>query len=71
MKNFLRRSHGGFAFGIDGRIAKLFKDALLVIDESTLWDFELADQDAVAVEMRYKVHYTTAYGNLATPPGLT
>lgn len=34
--------------------------AALIVDESTKWDFELADQNAVAVEMRYKIQYLTS-----------
>jgi len=38
----------------------------LIIDDSTKWNFELADQDAVAVEMRFKVKYLTAMGDLTS-----
>lgn len=40
--------------------------ASLTIDESTKWDFELADQDAVAIEMVYRVMYSTQMNSLGT-----
>lgn len=41
--------------------------AALVIYESTKWDFEVADRNAVAVEVRYRIRYSTAVGDLTQP----
>lgn len=38
----------------------------LVVDESTKWNFELADQNAVAIEMRYRIRYSTAFSDLTS-----
>ena len=36
-----------------------------VCEESTKWDFEQADQTAVAVEIRYRIRYHTAAASLS------
>ena len=36
----------------------------LIIDEETKFDFELADRNAVAIETRYKIRYSTAINDL-------
>lgn len=44
---------------LGGRVARL-------IEEGTKWDFEVADQNAVAVEVRYRLRYLTPVTSLAT-----
>lgn len=36
------------------------------IEESTKWNFEIADQNAVAIEIRYRVRYLTPVNSLAS-----
>ena len=38
----------------------------LIMEQSTKWDFEVADLTAVAVEMRYTVRYQTTAKDLST-----
>jgi hypothetical protein len=39
----------------------------LITKLSTKWDFEVADRNAVAVEMRYRIRYSTAINDLTQP----
>jgi hypothetical protein len=41
--------------------------AALVIYESTKWEFEEADRTAASVEVRYRIRYSTAVGDLTQP----
>jgi hypothetical protein len=39
----------------------------IVVDESTRWTFEVADRNAAAIEMRYRIKYATRFNDLTTP----
>ena len=57
---FVRAIHAAIAADqtLGGRVAR-------IIEESTKWDFEVADQNAVAVVMRYVCRYMTPVADLS------
>lgn len=44
---------------LGGRVAR-------IIEEATKWDFEVADKNAVAVEVKYRMFYLTPANSLAS-----